>query len=101
MYRITVLPFETRTQTLARTRGGDDWTLAGRSVTALGGKANEDRRYVDLAIVPNAQHGQGGSSVIFLVEKKNKGRGVVAIMIMIWPFILIKDQIRGRSFLSS
>ena len=61
-----------------RTRGGDDWTLAGRSVTSLGGKANEDRRYVDLAIVPNAQHGQGGSSIIFLVEKKNKERYLAA-----------------------
>jgi hypothetical protein len=61
-----------------RTRGGDDWTLAGRSVTTLGGRGGDDKRYVDLALVPNAQHGQGGASVIFLVEKKNKERYITA-----------------------
>ncbi len=62
-----------------RTRGGDDWTLAGRSVTNLGGKSNDDRRYIDLALVPNAQHANlGGTSIVFLVEKKNKERYLAA-----------------------
>ena len=60
-----------------RSRGGDDWTLAARSVTHLGGRPGaEDRRYIDLALVPNVH--QGGTSLVFLVEKKNKERFVTA-----------------------
>ena len=63
-----------------RTRGGDDWTLAGRSVRDMSkfGIGGEERRFVDLALVPNVQHGQGGASLIFLVEKKNKERFITA-----------------------
>ena len=32
-----------------RSRGGDDWALAGRSVVALN---DHDKRYLDLALVP-------------------------------------------------
>ena len=58
-----------------RTRGGDEWVLAGRSVAVIGGP---EKRYLDLAIVPNIQSQGGGASIIFLVEKKNKDRCLVA-----------------------
>ncbi len=42
-----------------RTRGGDDWTLAAKSVVQL------PTRHLDVTLVPN----QGGASAVFLAEK--------------------------------
>ena len=59
-----------------RSRGGDDWALAGRSVITLN---DHDKRYLDVALVPNVQQGGGGASIIFLHEKvKNKERCLTA-----------------------
>lgn len=75
-----------------RTRGGDDWTLAGRSITALNARFSDERRYLDLALVPNVRHGQGGSTVIFLVEKKNKERFLTAHNIKHGKVLALDDE---------
>ncbi len=62
-----------------RTRGGDDWTLAGRTITALPGSTSGERRYLDLAVVANVQDGRSGASLVLLTEKvKSKDRMLVA-----------------------
>ncbi|TRY63925.1 hypothetical protein TCAL_14293 [Tigriopus californicus] len=73
-----------------RTRGGDDWTLAARSITQLSGKPGEDRKYLDLALVPNVH--QGGTSIVFLVEKKNKERLITAHNIKHGKILTLEDE---------
>ncbi len=54
-----------------RTRGNDDWTLAGRCVNVVGDQ--NGTRLMDMTLVANA-HQSSGASVIFLGERKNKER---------------------------
>ncbi len=79
-YTLAALGGEEGRQTLLlgelRTRGGDDWTLAGRSLAALPHAA--ERRYLDLALVPNVQDGTSGASVVLLAERRNKERLLVS-----------------------
>ena len=53
-----------------RSRGGDDWALAGRSLVTLN---DNEKRYLDITLVSNIQQEKGSISILFLTEKiKNK-----------------------------
>ncbi len=54
-----------------RTISGSDWTLAGRSVQAIG--EQNGTRWLDMTIVNNS-HQSSGASVVLLGERKNKER---------------------------
>ena len=73
-----------------RTRGGDDWTLAGRSLVTLN---DNDKRYLDVTLVPNIQQERGSSSVIFLAERiKNKERCITAHNIKHGKVLELKEE---------
>lgn len=73
-----------------RSRGGDDWVIAGRSLINLN---DQEKRYLDVALVPNIQQGSGGVSIIFLTEKvKNKERCLTAHHIRHGKTLELKDE---------
>jgi len=89
-----------------RSRGGDDWALSGRSMVTLN---DHDKRYLDLALVPNVQgqghvgglagagSGGGGSgsaaSLVFLNERlKNKERSLTAHNIRHGKVLELKEE---------
>ena len=73
-----------------RSRGGDDWALAGRSLVTLN---DNDRKYLDVTLVPNIQQERGSSSVIFLAERiKNKERCITAHNIKHGKILELKEE---------
>ena len=73
-----------------RSRGGDDWALAGRSLVVLN---DNDRRYLDLALVSNVQQERGSISILFLTEKiKNKERCITAHNIKHGKVLELKEE---------
>jgi hypothetical protein len=52
----------------------------------------EERRYLDLALVPNTRTGSGGINVVFLVEKKNKERFITAHSVKPGKFITLDEE---------